>query len=108
MSQLKAEDTSLSASSSVSRSPSKCKTHTNGKRVVEIVAMLLFDRSKYARLGMFISRKPKGTSPQTCRRTTFPTKREYVQKKKPFCTGYDKLELVNENSVSIAFVYAPK
>jgi hypothetical protein len=52
--------------------------------------------------------KPKGTSSQTCPRITFPTKREYNRKKKLFCTGYDKLDLVNENSVNIAVVYAPK
>ena len=52
--------------------------------------------------------KPKGASPQTCPRITFPTKREYERKKNLFCTGYDKLDLVNENSVNIAVVYAPK
>ena len=52
--------------------------------------------------------KPKGTSSQTCPRITFPTKGEYDRTKKLFCTGYDKLDLVNENSVNIAVVYAPK
>eukprot|EP00505_MAST-04D_sp_SCG-Rhode-Island_P005914 Stramenopile-MAST_4_protein_5914 len=52
--------------------------------------------------------KRKETFPQTCPRITFPTKREYKQKKKLFCTGYDKLDLVNDNSVNIAVVYAPK
>ena len=52
--------------------------------------------------------KRKETFPQTCPRITFPTKREYNQKKKLFCTGYDKLDLVNDNSVNIAVVYAPK